>query len=153
MVDLRGGGETAEKHAARLFNQKRINGVGCSIRELGSSYWGTPISAGHFGIGSGGNPKFGVVPADINIGDWLAIQGDTRQGSLEKFKRGAYDETVQKAKESVENGNRGSIPTPVLEIRYDEYRVTAQEGRSRAIGARLGGDSTMPIWVAAREYR
>jgi hypothetical protein len=148
-----GGGETSEAHLERLFTTQTINGVSCNIRQASGSYWGPALAAGWFGLPEG-NPKFGVCAAVISIDDWLAIQGVAGQSATqEEFEEGAYGPTVEQAKESIENGNAASIPTPVLEIRHDEYRVKTQEGRSRALGAKLGGATEMPIWVAARDYK
>ena len=149
----RGGGDTSEKHLEKLFTTKTINGVSCDIQQSSGSYWGPPIAAGWFGIPDG-NPKFGVCAAVINIDDWLQIQGVAGESDTqEQFEAGAYGETVERAKQSIEDGDASSIPTPVLEIHYDDYQVKAQEGRSRAIGAKLAGEAYMPIWVAARDYK
>lgn len=144
---------TAEKHMKRFFETQTINGVSCDVQPIDSSYWGSPLNPGWYGIPEG-NPKFRVCAAVINIDDWLKMQGRTRNAfSQDEFEEGAYDPTVKQAKESIESGNPNEIPTPVLEIDYDEYQVKSQEGRSRAMGARAAGEDEIPIWVAAREYR
>lgn len=148
-----GGGETAKEHMERLFETQEINGVDCDIRPVDDVEWGEPLNPGWFGIPDG-NPKFRVCPAVISIDDFLRIQVETRNASsVSQFERGAYEETVEKAKESIEAGSPEEIPAPVLELDYDEYQVKAQEGRSRAVGAKRGGEDEMHIWVAARDYR
>jgi predicted acyltransferase (DUF342 family) len=105
-----------------------------------------------FGIPDG-NPKYGVVAAEINIGDFLAVQGTAVSAdSMEAFESGATDSTVEQTKQSIEAGEESSIPTPVMEIHRTGV-VKIQEGRSRAIGARLAGNTRMPVWVAGQDYR
>ena len=153
MSRISGGGEIAQERLERFLTTKQINGVSCTLRTISKSYWGAPLNPGWYGIPDG-NKKFAVALAEIRIDDWLKIQGETRPNlSQEDFEKAAYPDPVTRAKESAENGNLNEIPTPVMEIHYSDYLVKTQEGRSRAVGAKFGGETMMPIWIAAQEYR
>lgn len=125
-----------------------IDGKRVNIQRGHTVKWASPLNPGWYGIPEG-NRKFVVEPATINIGDWLQVQsGDNL---LSPFLSEAYGPTVEQAAESIRSG-RNDIPTPVLEVN-SAGELLAQEGRSRAVGARRGGATRMPIWVAVRVYR
>lgn len=154
MVEISGGGETSQKHMDKLFSTKKMNGVSLDIKKGHHTIqWGQPNGAGWFGIPEG-NPKFGVLPATIDINDWLRLQfQESEASSYNHFLKSATSSTREDVCELAEKNNLSSIPMPVLEIDYDSYGLKGQEGRSRALGARDAGEKYIPIWIAARDYR
>jgi hypothetical protein len=144
--------ERAERALRDILVTGEVGGVRSDIRRGFETRWGEPLNPGWFGIPDGSR-KYVVAPATIDIDDWLRLQHGASGGdfSFGSFQRGAYGPTVEMAAESVRSGSY-DIPTPVLEV-DPSGEVLAQEGRSRAIGARRGGASRMPIWVAVRVYR
>lgn len=142
--------ERAKKRIASVLESGSVAGVQLDISRGHDVKWDEPVNPGWFGIPDG-NRKYVVEPATVSIRDWLRLQKKVSGApSMKRFKRAAYDETVERAKESIEFGT-DAIPTPVLEIRADGS--IPQEGRSRALGALRAGADYMPIWVAARVYK
>lgn len=155
MVDISGGKySVAEEHIQRLFKTQEINGVTLDIVPGYPNRWGDPENKAWYGIPDG-NPKFAVAKAGVNVDDWLQLQKSTFSNSTPgSFRHGADDDTREWVKQCAENGDLGDVPEPVLEIKsYEDYKVDAQEGRSRAMGARDAGIKMIPVWIAARSYR
>jgi len=143
--------EAAENAVQEIFRTGRIKGQRVDISKGHRKKWGTPMSASWFGIPDNSKKKYVVAPATIKITDFLGVQASSRPNlTYSEFISGAYQPTVEKAKETVQLGT-GSIPTPVLEIKASGKLV--QEGRSRAVGAMRGGEEYMPIWIAKQVYR
>lgn len=139
----------AEGRLEEILSGGPVNGIRLDIERGHAWEWAEPLNPGWFGI-PGGNRKYVVAPATVNIRDFLRLQASTRSGDLDRFLRGAYDETVKRAARSIETG-ANDVPTPVLEMKADG--TLAQEGRSRARGASKAGKRRMPIWVAVQVYK
>lgn len=153
MVEISGGGDTSKRHMNKLFSTKKMNGVSLDIKEgHHTTNWGEPNSASWFGVPNG-NPKFGLTPATIKIDDWLKLQFQASySNSYSGFIQDAYVETRESVCELAQKNKLSSVPMPVLEIDNEPYSIKGQEGRSRALGAKDGGEKYIPIWVAARDY-
>jgi hypothetical protein len=151
MSNPTGGDELAREHIERLFSTQSINGISLSIRPISRPSWGGSLNDGWYGIPNG-NGKYAVHAARMPIDDWLRLQRSIYGSDASSFESGAYPATVEQAKESAEAGAVSEIPAPVLEVDND-YAVSRQEGRSRAIGAQRGGADTIDIWIAARRLR
>lgn len=149
-VDISGKSEdeVMEEVLNEIFGNSPYFGGGTeSIEPAEGTDWGEPNNWYT-------SPKFKHRYATIDTEDWLNIQN-----AIGHDTRGAYQDTVERVKQDVENGTTGDIPTPTLALEPDEYGVNpveyvpVREGRSRGVGAYEAGLKRMPILVAVRRHR
>lgn len=118
-----------------------------SIREISSTPWGSPKS-----YYTGG--KFSHVFAMVDVSEFLSLHDAVGHTSSH-----AYQGTVDRVGESIENGKEGEIPTIPLVLEPDNYGENpmtydlVHEGRSRAVGAREAGLKEIPVILAVRRPR
>jgi len=149
--DISGGGTRSEQAMRDILDSDMVAGIPIHIKPMEDNPWGPPYET-LFGIPEG-NRKYTVAPVFMNVRDWLKIQQKAHGMSSEQaFRRGAYQETVNRVAKDIENGTTSEIPTPVLEV-SETGDVTWAEGRSRGLGAEKAGLDYMPIWIATRDYR
>lgn len=141
--------ERARGRMREIFAEQRLGGVRFRAERGHRVEWAPPLNPSYFGVPDGSR-KYVVEPATVPIDDWLALQRRASSGSPFMFRQGAYQPTVDRAAESIRTG-ANDIPTPVLEVKTDGS--IPQEGRSRAMGAREGGATEMPVWIAVQVYR
>lgn len=118
-----------------------------SIREIPESPWG-PLTT-YYNSG-----KFSYMFAMVDVDELLRLH-DT----IGHLSAHAYQDTVDRVQESIENGSEDEIPTPPLALEpetFDDnplvYRVV-HEGRSRAVGAKEAGLEEIPVLLSVRRPR
>lgn len=158
-VTNKSGEEIMQEVLNRVVSGERFGTVSTnSFSETSSFMWGEPESYSWFKNGKYIGTK-GKMPVD----EWIDLQFyASSTDSKYSFNRGAYNKTVEQVVENVSNNNVSDIPTPVLELKPDEYTSLAdghieytltQEGRSRGFGAKKAGLEYIPVYIAVRRPR
>jgi hypothetical protein len=144
------GGEAARRELEEIVRTGELQGVRLELYRGHDNMpgWGPPLSQGWFGI-PGSTTKYQVEPVTVGVDSFLRLQMHILDQPWQAFVEGAYQPTVQMARETLELGN-GAVPAPVIEVDVDGSVV--QEGRSRALGAKRAGEDLMPAWLAVKAY-
>lgn len=118
-----------------------------SIRKVSSSPWSEPNT---YYMGG----KFTHVFAMVGLKEFLSLHDAVGHTASH-----AYQGTVDRVVESIEDGSESEIPTIPLVLEPDTYGENpmtydlVHEGRSRAVGAREAGLNEIPVILAVRRPR